>query len=184
MSEIEVCNCDHSKALLERAQRAEAKLQLVHSHVRGLARRVDGVLVLVEEALKVPGEVIDSEFAEVEPAFSEDDAAALAAGLAISANGQSVHLGSFAQYADETDENERLLPAEHREDVLASGTAAANGGPLFPDFEHLVRLLADDADLDVIAAQAKLIKLTPAARRTLANWMADQIPLRSKSERP
>lgn len=188
MSEPEVCNCDHSKTLLERAQHAEAKLQLVHSHVRGLARRLDGVLALVEEALRVPGEVIDSEFAEV------DDPAE----------------GAFTEL---TDESERLVPGEYREEVLACGAVEAREAAFLhvptreelialsrpgkrrrprtdatlsrEDIEAELRRLAEKAPSKTTAEYAEEnAKMDPNAWRRLVLRMAELIPARSKSERP
>jgi hypothetical protein len=72
MNEKIVCGCDESKALLARALAAEAKLQLVHSHVRGIARRLDGVAAMVEESFPVTAPVIDAEFPEVGEDESKD----------------------------------------------------------------------------------------------------------------
>jgi hypothetical protein len=117
-----VCGCDESKAWKKRAEAAEAKLQLVHSHVKGLALRIDGVLAMVEDVLPkfAPlSEVIAQFQADAPEALSDlEDSLSRMGRLPP----DTFPEGAFTEL---TNESEALVPGEYREQLLASGTVEA-----------------------------------------------------------
>lgn len=178
MSEKELCGCDDSKKWKARAFSSDLALKLVRQQLTRLLERVDA-------ALCGPGEVIDSEFAEVDEPQE----------------------GAFTEL---TDEGERRVPGEYRKDVLASGRADAGDGAFLhvPTHESLVADLfqiglkhvealegerLDPNEFDGSARRAALLaEATGVAERARRgfSWretierMASLVPSRSKSERP
>jgi len=123
-TENAICGCDESKMWRERAQHAETKLQLVHAHVKGIGRRVADVVAMVEEAFPVTTKVTDSEYAEVED-VSPRHACVGTWGRGTREECSICTPAKEGDFTELTDESERRVPGEYREDVLASGKVEA-----------------------------------------------------------
>jgi len=127
-----ICGCDESKtwkaralAAEDRAVSAEAKLQLVHSHVKGIGRRVGDVVAMVEEAFPPLSEVVKEFQAAAPDAFSDMDESLARMGRGPAINSEFAEVGEEGAFTELTDDSERRVPGEYREEVLASGKVEA-----------------------------------------------------------